>query len=932
MRSLWAGVTGLQAHQIAMDVEGNNIANVNTTGFKYSRANFADLLSQTAKIATAPQGELGGKNSMQIGLGTQISSVTKIFKQGSVQTTDKNTDLAIQGDGFFVVSPDGGKTYKFTRSGDFTRDALGNFTDSNGYIVQGWMRDEVTGAIDATTPIGNITIPPGLTTPARDTTYIAVKANLNSGSTIVNKSPIYSLDQYHGWVDEDGNGIQSTLELHNENGLSSSDAKFNTDKKMYERGEDFGALFNTKGESFSLTAGQGAWVSYADASYAQTGISSAPINIDLIINGVQIVGSNTPSGTTVAERQEENMRFIQNLINQFSTQTGVEANLGGGGITLTNSNTLGTEDNMKNINLIASAADTTGFTSVQVITAFKYTYTPSSTSTAIDRTESRTFRTTEDLRHAMQTDARLNTDYTGNGTPDKNDGVTVTISSSGQFVVANPQGDAFNADDGDVVTATDAAGNPWTAASANLTIDGSFVTATGAEDVYGESLVNVTLSGDYTVPAGVSYSINGAASIVSTGANIITAGTYDSISFGGAVAAVNLPAASTYVLEGTGEGALANNVSFPPEMNFTEPFTLSADILVPVGTIVDGNPAVTVPTVIPAGTLVTTMTLPSEAGVTLPAGTTFANPANQVVPAGTDVKTADDFNVNLAVTGYSSNANKISENTRFATMMQTLQGALPTGNNTRTSQNIYAATHASSIDVFDSLGSKHTVRMEFRKVGVTKEGGTQWNMIISVPEPGVIDDANYPSNILTGSITFGSDGSLSTYSPSSIRYTANNGSSPNQNISLNFGTPSQFDGITSFDRTSNTGGVSQDGFPGGDLGDIRIDETGTLIGSFTNGRSFGLAQVSMAKFTNNEGLESNGGNTFIQTSNSGDPIIGQAAVGGRGFIQASSLEMSNVDLSRSLTQLIIIQRGYQANSKTITTSDQMLNTLLQLKQ
>ncbi len=165
-----------------------------------------------------------------------------------------------------------------------------------------------------------------------------------------------------------------------------------------------------------------------------------------------------------------------------------------------------------------------------------------------------------------------------------------------------------------------------------------------------------------------------------------------------------------------------------------------------------------------------------------------------------------------------------------------------------------------------------------------------------------------------------------------MTFTANNGSTPNQNIELRFGTIGQFDGMTSFDSDSNTSGISQDGYPGGDLAGIRVDETGTLIGSFTNGRSFGLAQVAMAKFTNNEGLESDGGNTFIQTSNSGDPVIGSAAVGGRGFIQASSLEMSNVDLSRSLTQLIVIQRGYQANSKTITTSDQMLNTLLQLKQ
>ena len=82
MRSLWSGVSGLQSHQIAMDVEGDNIANVNTAGYKYSRANFSDLLSQTSKPATAPEGELGGKNAMQVGLGTQIISTQQIFTQG----------------------------------------------------------------------------------------------------------------------------------------------------------------------------------------------------------------------------------------------------------------------------------------------------------------------------------------------------------------------------------------------------------------------------------------------------------------------------------------------------------------------------------------------------------------------------------------------------------------------------------------------------------------------------------------------------------------------------------------------------------------------------------------------------------------------------------------------------------------------------------
>ncbi len=148
---------------------------------------------------------------------------------------------------------------------------------------------------------------------------------------------------------------------------------------------------------------------------------------------------------------------------------------------------------------------------------------------------------------------------------------------------------------------------------------------------------------------------------------------------------------------------------------------------------------------------------------------------------------------------------------------------------------------------------------------------------------------------------------------------------------LSFGTANTFDGMTSFDSRSSTSGISQDGFTGGDLIGIRIDQSGTLVGSFTNGRSFGLAQIGMAKFTNNEGLSAAGGNVYDQTANSGDPIIGTAASAGRGFIQSSALEASNVDLSRALTQLIIIQRGFQANGKTITTSNQLLETLIGLK-
>jgi flagellar hook protein FlgE len=836
LRSLWAGVSGLQAHQMALDIEGNNIANVNTAGFKYSRANFADMLSQTSKIATAPQGALGGKNPMQVGLGTQVSSITKIFKQGSVQTTDKNTDLAIQGDGFFVVSPDGGSTYKYTRNGDFVFDANGNFTDSNGYIVQGWMRNETTGEIDSTTPIQNITIPPGLTTPANDTGYITLKANLNSGNTIVSKSSIYTLDSHHGWVDKDANGLQSSLETHNENDIGQN--AFNTDKKLYERSMDLGALFNANGEAFNIQDKQGVWVSYAQAQTANATItgsgggSNDTSTINFTINGELIQDSFTGSDDDLAT-------YTASLINAKTNLTGVVAQVTGGNqIYLTNTNKTGTEEKTKNIKLAVDLTDQTGLVTTTVNTAYKYEYssTPLNTTHSYDDTIGRKFTTTEDLRNAIQTDARLWVDYTNDGAVDKNDGVQVTVNDQGQFQITNPTGDAFNSDDGDFTDGT--ATTPQQIASGT----------TENEDILFKN-GQAFAAGDWTNNTG---------------------------------AIITLPDGVTTV---------ANGASNPA-------FTLST-----------GD-----------------WTMSSATG----GGVTFNNNVNLTL--GTNFLATNDHDMYISVTGLSNASQDVSQNNKFTTSIAALQGTLNSGSGVRTTQNIYAASHASSIDVYDSLGSKHTVRFEFTKTGYTSDGGTEWSILISVPEPGDINLGSFPKNIVTGNISFNSDGSLSTFSPTNLTYTAHNGSTPNQNIELKFGTLSEFDGMTSFDAQSNTSGISQDGYPGGDLDGIRIDETGTLIGSFTNGRSFGLARVSMAKFTNNNGLESDGGNAFIQTSNSGDPVIGQAAVGGRGFIQASALEMSNVDLSHSLTQLIIIQRGFQANAKTITTSDQILNTLLQLKQ
>jgi len=706
LKSLFSGVSGLQSHQVAMDVEANNIANVNTVGFKYSRANFSDLLAQTKAIATAPQGQLGGKNPVQVGLGSTVSSMTRIFSQGSVQNSDKNTDVAIQGDGFFIISPDGGNTYKFTRAGDFKFDAGGNFVDNNGFVTQGWLRDPITGQVDSTAPITNINIPPGLTTPASATAEVVLKANLNSGPLIESYSPAYGVPSgpppalpILPAVDGNGNPIASG---------------------------NVGVMFNEVGEAFSLQKDQGIWASFVNTSLNGTaniagGAGELDLTFTLDDGTTQAV---TTSGGVAGNTAAENANRYVSAINAQSAVTGVSASvrvLAGPNyqIDLVNTNSSATASH--NIRFVDNNANS-GIPSSTVITAYRYQYDPSAPATTAG--SDKKFTTIADLRYGMELQANAD----GGGLTSN---IEIKINEQGKLEIVNPGG------------------------------------------------------------------------------------------------------------------------------------------------------------------------------------------------------SANDYDVALSITGLT--ASGITNNTRFTRNMEALNSVLPSASGGKAfSQSFNAATHSSSIDVFDSLGSKHTLRMEFRKTALDIATGSTWDMTISVPSPATID-TTAPFDEKKGSIRFNNDGSLATYNPPNISFSGNNGSAPDQQVSLSFGTANAFDGMTSFDNPSSTSGISQDGYTGGDLVGIRIDQSGTLVGSFSNGRSFGLAQIAMAKFTNNEGLSTEGGSVYIQTANSGDPIIGTAATAGRGFIQSSALEASNVDLSRALTQLIIIQRGFQANGKTITTSDQLLETLIGLK-
>ncbi|ECY7213147.1 flagellar hook protein FlgE [Campylobacter jejuni] len=851
MRSLWSGVSGLQAHQVAMDVEGNNISNVNTTGFKYSRADFGTMFSQTVKIATTPTDGRGGQNPLQIGLGVSVSSTTRIHSQGSVQTTNKNTDVAINGDGFFMVSDDGGLTNYLTRDGDFKLDAYGNFVNNSGFIVQGWNINWNDQTIDSSRTPQNIFIDPGMHIPAAKSTEVAIKANLNSGLNIGTSSRnLYALDSVHGW-----NTKTQRAEDENDTGTTQFYTTSKNSVEVTEKGVDAGALFNANGTGLNLRDGQGIWVSYADAKFTTDRANGAnvfdpnltvaqqnnvifwgnkdiAVTLDINLNGVRIQNDNIRS-------LDEAIAYINTFTAPTDTRdgTGVKAvkKADGSGIEFVNNNADGTTDNMKNIDLTVNVGNSAGERNTINYNANTGVFSP---------------------QGGNLTTAQNDTDWIAGaaqaGQPQNVKVVTAHkyIYSSNPVTIPpmiNPDGGpAFQPNNGNRPT-DPASANYWDAIQGSLknTTERTFRTTEDLREL---------LQRDARY--GVDYN----------GSGIIdnATPTFD-----------------------------ANDINQAVKVVVTE----------------NGNFAIS--------NANETSTIPANAG------------------AGANAATTNPKNMSFNITAYSNKQGTVSTNDAFTKIFKAFDGPLVIGNQIKESEQLKLSAFSAGLEIYDSLGSKHTLEVQFVKQSTTQDGGNEWQMIIRVPEPAEINTTGEgPTNIIVGTARFNNDGSLANYTPKTINFSPNNGAAPNQQIKLSFGTSGSNDGLVSSNSASTLTGQATDGYTSGNLKPdaIRVDDKGNILGEFTNGKTFAVAKIAMASVANNSGLEEIGGNLFKVTANSGNIVVGEAGTGGRGEMKTSALEMSNVDLSRSLTELIIIQRGYQANSKTISTSDQMLQTLIQLKQ
>jgi flagellar hook protein FlgE len=230
-----------------------------------------------------------------------------------------------------------------------------------------------------------------------------------------------------------------------------------------------------------------------------------------------------------------------------------------------------------------------------------------------------------------------------------------------------------------------------------------------------------------------------------------------------------------------------------------------------------------------------------------------------------------------------------------------------------------------SITVYDSLGDKKEL-----KLVLWKSGATTWDW--KVNPDGLGTSTNLSA--ATGTLSFLADGTLnqSSFSPPTITYTPDDHASDMTiTIDPRGGAVGGTNGLTQFSGQSNTVLRDQDGYASGTLQNFTIDRTGTITGAFTNGTNVALGQIALADFNNPGGLIRSGDNMYTVSGNSGNPVLGYALEGAQAEITSGALEMSNVDLAQEFTAMIVAQRGFQANGRVITTSDQMLEELVQLK-
>ena len=825
MRSLYSGVSGLTNHQVMLDVIGNNVANVNTYGFKAGRVTFRELFVQTIYPGSAPSDTAGGINPQQVGLGMDVASIDNLFTQGSMESTGRIEDLAMEGEGFFILQSQSG--YSYTRAGNFQIDASGNYVSSTGGMnVMGWTDRGVDAdgnpIIDTSGAMEGVSINYGEKIEANATSRVDLRSNLNANEVTAIGNILES--QRIFVHPSSGDNLVDQLDFTGTE-LDLDDGEF---LRYTANGSSETLLTeysNTANSSLGLVAGVDTIDFTIDDGILAPTVISVPVLAATDTEALRLALTSDPRVT--ADFNSANGRFT--LTNDSAIDLTLTVEVQGGG-NLTFDNTFfGTSG------IMISSGGTSSSSAIEVMREWE-----------------------------------IGTDITTVGTLGSRIQAAMQLTSAGatvDYINTNP-------DDAD---------------------SGCFNYAAVGSDLYG-----VTLEMANTTDAAPNFLSN----MQLNSETITVADPTRSTNFFSYAEADDLLGS----LMDTQGNALVYTAIGDPTTFSGDPLGSGQDI------IIDGAIG-GVDLLNPGYLAINGTTTLDELLTAIDSAFGIANTTGVVVTADGRLQINADPGQNDEINLEDISISTYDNSSVFA-------GTASNFNETQVAD----GGHQTSIMVYDSQGAAHNLNVYFEKVGTN-----QWTWQATLPEePGAVLTSN------NGTIDF-SEGLVVSTNPAPISITVDG--APQFSVSLNIngtegGSINTLAGVTQFADGTNdhtTRAIYQNGYAMGVLRDIEIALDGTLSGVYTNDKRIPIAVLAIASFQNNEGLLKSGSTMFQESANSGIAMVGQAGAEGRGGVSSGRLEMSNVNLATEFTKMVIAQRGFQANAKTITTADTILGELLQLK-
>ncbi|PIE62798.1 MAG: flagellin biosynthesis protein FlgE [Desulfobacter postgatei] len=893
--SLYAGTSGLGNTGNALQVTSNNISNINTVGFKKGSATFADTLYQT--IGT-------NAGASQVGLGMNVDNVAQVFTDGSLETTSNATDLAIGGDGFFIVSENGSEQTYYTRAGNFSFDENGALVNSAGFILQGWYVEGNSGE-----EYGAITdlILTEFTSPPDDTEEITVITNLDSDaqSKSVVLSNLFKHDVKDGTtVDSDGYEYQTVVTAYDSLG-SAHEVTVYYDKKS-DTNWEYIITCDPDEDHRALVAGTDAAGLLARGSISFSESSGEVVTMTMeeltgVVGNVEISGNNTVDDVHFEIEDPEAIQW---------DGYGIRMTYNGDNWELVDSGDYKLPDTYNKAKIIYSDSTSvylvldpasSGLDEEADLKISLDEYAMAGDTLTFDVNNPRELHV-QDIENAVYLgDAYNNTTISINNpgvlTVDAEDISLIWNPYTETWSWSNPAGTAkdrlVSDDDGVVVY------DVRNADAMNMVVEDISLYYDGGNWQWNNALKN----DDITIDAANTYSDGVGVTVEKSGSSgaAILAGdytlTWDDTAGAWAASTTNTSGAALTV---TGEDD-TYVLTIQPASGDASTMEISLD-----GTPEDGD------------TIKFTMksTPPEEYADATITTTTPGNPeAFSINFDGDNAGVAD-----LIVTN-ASTLTSLNFDVNPDTPPDKYSNATLSGDATYCSIDLDGSGNEDDRQdiVFtfeDELKSgKDTDPLKDRSV-ITFDisGSTAWRTVTT-------DEAKN-----TGYYQFTAD------------FLGGEFGATENDISFNIG--SKFDGnnwvndslsSTQYATSSSTTYQDADGYPAGDLTGIGVESSGLVSGTYSNGQELALFMIALADFNNVNGLESEGGNLYSATRDSGTAITNKPGENGLGSLSSYALEMSNVDISEEFVSMIELQNAYDANAKIITTVDEMMSTVIGMK-